>query len=83
MIYVVQIADRLTWCPCFRDVLKKYSTILCTGELTLIVASASVDVVTAISLFGVFLGLAFSEGTENLLLLVKAKSEKRKECHLL
>lgn len=28
-------------------------------------ASASVDVVTAISLFGVFLGLAFSEGKWN------------------
>ena len=35
----------------------------CTlGELTLIVAAASVDVVISISLFGVFLGLAFSEG---------------------
>ena len=32
------------------------------GELTLIVAAASIDVVIAISLFGVFFGLAFSEG---------------------
>ena len=32
------------------------------GELTLIVAAASVDVVITISIFGVFLGLAFSEG---------------------
>jgi hypothetical protein len=33
------------------------------GITTLIVAAASVDVVTAVSLFGVFLGLVFSEGS--------------------
>ena len=33
------------------------------GIPTLIVAAASVDVVTAVSLFGIFLGLVFSEGT--------------------
>ncbi len=33
------------------------------GIPTLVVAAASMDVVTSISLFGVFLGLAFSEGT--------------------
>jgi hypothetical protein len=33
------------------------------GIPTLIVAAASVDVVTAVSLFGIFLGLVFSDGS--------------------
>ena len=33
------------------------------GIPTLLVAAASIDVVTAVSLFGIFLGLVFSEGT--------------------
>lgn len=36
------------------------------GIPTLIVAAASMDVVTAVSLFGIFLGLVFSEGKYNL-----------------
>ena len=34
----------------------------CSGIPTLVVAAASGDVVISISLFGVFLGLAFSDG---------------------
>ena len=34
-----------------------------SGIPTLIVAAASMDVVVSISIFGVFFGLAFSEGT--------------------
>ena len=40
----------------------KLNSLPLSGELTLIVAAASIDVVIAISLFGVFFGLAFSEG---------------------
>ena len=35
---------------------------LCIGITTLIVAAANIDVVIAISLFSIFLGLVFSEG---------------------
>ena len=44
--------------------------VLCPFSLgipTLIVAAASVDVVTAVSLFGIFLGLVFSDGTYSIL----------------
>ena len=35
---------------------------VCIGITTLIVAAANIDVVIAISLFSIFLGLVFSEG---------------------
>ncbi len=38
-----------------------------SGVPTLIVGAASLDVVVAISLFGIFLGLAFSDGESGML----------------
>ncbi len=43
--------------------LYNYYNIAVAGITTLIVASANIDVVIAISLFSVFLGLIFSDGT--------------------
>ena len=48
--------------------------VFCLGIPTLVIAAASVDVVTAISVFGVFLGLAFSEGRRDEIQVVILRS---------